>query len=358
VSTRYWIYTLIGLVICGLAIIAVDWGIYHLVRTGSCGSSPTYISRRPCPPETGGHILALIGGIFGGLIGIGLYAARGKGGRPSTIGLGLIMWSLLFITLAGAVWLAAFGPANNDDPGARAAAVILAVIFIPMGLAPLPFALFGRGKRQRALQLVQHGQRCPGEVMSVEDTNVTINDNPRVRITVQAQPPGEPPFTIVKTTTVSRVNIPRRGDRCTVFYDPSDRENRNGITFDPVPAGFGPPVATGGFGGVGGVSVGGTGGVPGFTPPPTAGAGPPFTPPAATPPPAAPIPGFSPPPPTPSPIPGFGPPGGINPGAAAGDDDDDEDPIVKLERLGKLRERGLLTEAEFEEQKRRLLGEV
>src|SRR4051812_15279257 len=104
--------TLVGLLIAGASIVAVDWGIYHLVRTGSCASGGPYVSARPCPPGTGGHILALIGGIFGGLIGIGLYAARGGSGHRSTAGLGVIMWSLLFITIAGAVALAAFGPAS------------------------------------------------------------------------------------------------------------------------------------------------------------------------------------------------------------------------------------------------------
>ncbi len=43
----------------------------------------------------------------------------------------------------------------------------------------------------------------------------------------------------MKTATVSRVSIPRAGDRCVVFYDPADREGSNGITFDQVP-GFTP----------------------------------------------------------------------------------------------------------------------
>jgi hypothetical protein len=157
------------------------------------------------------------------------------------MGLGLIMWSLLFITLAASVALAAFGPANNDDPGARTAAIILAVIFLPMGLAPLPLALGGRRKRERLMQLAEHGKRCTGVVVSVEDTGVTINDNPHVKITVRAEPPGEAPFTIVKKATVSRVSIPRPGDPCVVFYDPADRENSNGITFDQVP-GFPTPA--------------------------------------------------------------------------------------------------------------------
>jgi hypothetical protein len=233
--TRYWLRTLIGLALAGAAVVGVDWGIYHLVRTGSCGSSTTYISTRPCPPGTGGHILALIGGIFGGLIGIAIYASRGQRGRPARIPLGLIMWSLLFVTLAASVAYAAYGPANNGGSGAKTTAIILGVIFVPMGLAPLPFALGGGKKQARVAQLAQHGKRCMGVVLSVEDTGVTINDNPTVKMTVRAEPPGESPWTIVKTATVSRVSIPRAGDRCVVFYDPANREGSNGITFDPVP---------------------------------------------------------------------------------------------------------------------------
>jgi hypothetical protein len=60
------------------------------------------------------------------------------------------MWSLLFVTIAGSVAYAAYGPGNNNSSGAKTTAVILAVIFVPMGLAPLPFALAGRRKRNGA----------------------------------------------------------------------------------------------------------------------------------------------------------------------------------------------------------------
>jgi hypothetical protein len=233
--TRYWVRTVIGLALCAAAVLGVDWGIYHLVRTGSCGSSSTYISTRPCPPGTGGHILALIGGIFGALAGIGIYVTRGRRGRPGRVPLGVIVWSLMFVTVAGSVALAAYGPANNGAAGAKTAAIVLGAIFVPMGLAPLPFASW-RGKKQaRVAELAQHGRRCMGVVLSVEDTSVTINGNPRVRLSVRAEPPGESPWTLVKTATVPRVSIPRAGDRCVVFYDPADREQSNGITFDPVP---------------------------------------------------------------------------------------------------------------------------
>jgi hypothetical protein len=230
-------------VLAGACIVLIDNGIYHLVRTGSCGSSSTYVSSRPCPPGTAGHILGLIGGVFGALAAVGIYAARGRrGGGRATLGLGLVLWILVFVTIPASMLVASYGPANNHSSGARTTSLILAAVFIPMGLAPLLLVARGRKKQELMLELATQGRRCPGVVESVEDTNVTINDNPRVRITVRAEPPGEPPFTIVKTATVSRVRIPRPGDRCVVFYDPANREERNGITFDEVP-GFEQPVA-------------------------------------------------------------------------------------------------------------------
>ena len=87
-----------------------------------------------------------------------------------------------------------------------------------------------------------------------------------------------------------RVNIPRAGDSCVVFYDPSDPQNKNGITFDQVP---------------------------GFSPTATSASAP-----------------------------------------AASGPEGDGDPLAKIEKLGELRDKGLITEAEFQIQKQRLLREV
>jgi hypothetical protein len=289
---RYWLLTLGGLALAGISVVLLDNGLFHLVRTGNCGSSSTYISYRPCPPGTGGHILSVIGGIFGGLIGIGLYAARGKsGGTRTTVGLGLIMWSLLFVTIAGSVAYAAYGPGNKNSSGAKTTAVILGVIFVPMGLAPLPFALAGRRKSQQLVQLTANGKHASGIVTAVHDTGITVNDNPRVKMTVRVEPPAEAPFTIEKTSTVSRVSIPRVGDRCSVYYDPTNPQHSNAVTFTPVP-GFATAFAS--------------------VPQPAA------------------------------------------PAAAA----TAEDPLEQIAKLGQLRDRGLLTPAEFEAQKKRLLNET
>jgi hypothetical protein len=190
--------------------------------------------------------------------------------------LGLLMWMLLFVGLSGAMLLAAFGPAANDDSGAKWTAGLLALFFIPMGLGPMLFGRLGAGRAAKALELAQHGKRAPGVVQSVDDTGITVNDNPRVRIVVRAEPPGEPAFTIEKTSIVSRVQIPRAGDHCTVLYDPADPQGRNGIAFDAVET----------------------------------------------------------------------------------DSDSDDDPLAKIEKLGELRDKGLITPEEFETQKQRLLREV
>jgi hypothetical protein len=82
--------------------------------------------------------------------------------------------------------------------------------------------LFG-GKKKKAEDLFANGSKGAGTVISVQDTGATINDNPRVKMIFRVEPlDGSPAFDAEKTTTVSRVEIPRQGDRYPVWYDPED----------------------------------------------------------------------------------------------------------------------------------------
>jgi hypothetical protein len=82
---------------------------------------------------------------------------------------------------------------------------------------------FGRKKREQAMNLVEHGSRAVGVVLNVQDTGMSVNDNPRIRMTFRVEPlDGSPPFEAEKTKVVSRVQIPRSGDRYPVWYDPTD----------------------------------------------------------------------------------------------------------------------------------------
>jgi hypothetical protein len=155
------VLTLSGLVLAGASLVGIDWAIYHLIRTGTCASGGPYVSARPCPAGTATQIVVLVGGIFGALIGAGVYAARGRRGRASPVGLGTIMWSLLFLTMAASVALGAYGPAATDAPGSKTAAVIIGVIFVPMGLAPLLAAPRARRHAERTRELTMHARNDP-----------------------------------------------------------------------------------------------------------------------------------------------------------------------------------------------------
>jgi hypothetical protein len=83
--------------------------------------------------------------------------------------------------------------------------------------------MFGKGKKQKVAELFQTGSKGIGTVTLVQDTGMTINDNPRVKMTFRVEPlDGSAAFDAEKTTTVSRVQIPRQGERYPVWYDRAD----------------------------------------------------------------------------------------------------------------------------------------
>jgi hypothetical protein len=80
-----------------------------------------------------------------------------------------------------------------------------------------------KNKRKIAEQLMATGTRGAGTVVQVQDTGMTVNDNPRIKMTFRVEPlDGSAAFDAQKTTTVARVQIPRQGDRYPVWYDPQD----------------------------------------------------------------------------------------------------------------------------------------
>ena len=80
-----------------------------------------------------------------------------------------------------------------------------------------------KSKRKKAAELFETGAKGAGTVIHVQDTGMTVNDNPRVKMAWRIEPlDGSPAFDAQKTTTVSRVEIPRQGDRYPVWYDPQD----------------------------------------------------------------------------------------------------------------------------------------
>jgi hypothetical protein len=165
-----------------------------------------------------------------------------------------------------------------------------------------------RSKKAKAEDLMANGARGVGTIIDVRDTGMTINDNPRVKMTFQIEPlDGSAAFTAEKTKTVSRVRIPQMGCRYPIFYD---KEDPSTFAFVEVDDAQGYATIVQMFGdkfGADGMGVGR---------------------PAAA---AAPAPAAAP---------------------AA------EDPIEKIRKLEELKNQGILTEEEFAAKKTELLAEI
>jgi len=83
--------------------------------------------------------------------------------------------------------------------------------------------LFGKSKKEKAADLMASGSKGVGTVVSVRDTGMTVNDNPRVEMVFRVEPlDGSATMDLTKKTTVSRVEIPRQGERYPVWYDSAD----------------------------------------------------------------------------------------------------------------------------------------
>jgi hypothetical protein len=81
-------------------------------------------------------------------------------------------------------------------------------------------------------------------VLAVDDTGVTINNNPRVRLRFRIEPVDGvlPPYEATKTATVSRIEIPRVGDRFPVWIDPADPQSWLFATGTPATAASSTPT--------------------------------------------------------------------------------------------------------------------
>jgi hypothetical protein len=167
-------------------------------------------------------------------------------------------------------------------------------------------ALF-KSKRKQAAELFETGQKGAGTVVSVQDTGMTVNDNPRVRLRFRVDPlDGSAGFDAEKTRTVSRVQIPQIGQRYPIFYDPADPSSFAYATADDEQ---GRASIVGMFGDAFGADGAGVGQAA-----------------------------------APAPAPPAGSPEG--------------DKLDTLRKLGELREAGVLTDAEFEAKKAEILSSL
>jgi hypothetical protein len=77
------------------------------------------------------------------------------------------------------------------------------------------------GQMER-LKLIQTGLDGTADILSVQDTGGTINDNPVVSIHMTVSPASGEPYEVSLKTMVSRIAVPRVGDKVKIKYSPEN----------------------------------------------------------------------------------------------------------------------------------------
>jgi len=70
--------------------------------------------------------------------------------------------------------------------------------------------------------LATTGLDATAEVMSIEDTGMLINNNPVVKMKLKVEPRFGVGFETTAQTAVSKIAIPRVGDKINIKYNPAD----------------------------------------------------------------------------------------------------------------------------------------
>jgi hypothetical protein len=166
---RFYVCSVIGLVLFFFAFACFEYSIYHFLQIGTCSSTGynRYGPTQFCPSGTGVYFAGVFGGVVLGLISVGIYAARG---RPPDAGedysgprvpFGIVAWSLLFAGTAAVSIYAIAGPDAHPGPGAKLGGLIVAGVFLPMGVLPLLFFLRRRSGRSQTLSPISMPLAAP-----------------------------------------------------------------------------------------------------------------------------------------------------------------------------------------------------
>lgn len=76
--------------------------------------------------------------------------------------------------------------------------------------------------QQERLKLIQTGLDGTADVLSVQDTGGTVNGNPIVMIHMTVSPSSGAPYDVNIQTMVSRIAVPRVGDKVKIKYAPEN----------------------------------------------------------------------------------------------------------------------------------------
>ena len=197
--------------------LALALSLAHLTGATGCGVH----GQSACADGMGLAVLGLVVGLCAAILGTIL------GGR---------VWT--FIGMFAAVGAGGLIGALGGDPEMRTFGIVFFGGFLLLAGAMLPAAIVLRRKAgsysATRARLLATGERGTGTVTAVRDTGVTINEDPGVEISLRIEPDfGAGTFEGTLRTIVSRVGVPRPGDRLRVVFDRTDPA---GVMLEPASA--------------------------------------------------------------------------------------------------------------------------
>ena len=86
---------------------------------------------------------------------------------------------------------------------------------------------FMRNNQKRAEDLMQKGTQGEATILSLQDTGMRINDNPRVQVELEIEVAMRPPYRLTKSVTIPLIRLSQIqvGSKVGVMVDLSDPTN-------------------------------------------------------------------------------------------------------------------------------------
>ncbi|HEV2764950.1 MAG TPA: DUF3592 domain-containing protein [Pyrinomonadaceae bacterium] len=114
----------------------------------------------------------------------------------------------------------------SNDAGLSVMVTVILSLLVTLPFLALAFVFVGRLVRNSARNraLLATGEPAPALILSAADTGVTVNDSPQVRLRLQVQPAGRPPYEAETTLLVGRLQtgMLAPGMPVQVKFDPAD----------------------------------------------------------------------------------------------------------------------------------------
>jgi hypothetical protein len=191
----------------GVALVAA---MTAMDRIGDCGNGYD----PPCPPGIENDFYLMAGAVV-------------------CIAIGSIMtWGVGLVVAIAAAGVAALVYSQTVEANLRSDEFITAGVcfgLLAVGVAIGSAAVRAGAAKRRAIEeriaeetrFKRHATMTAGTVAALRDTGITVNDNPQALITVAYARADGTTAQVDTTEVVPRLEVPRRGDPATVWYDPS-----------------------------------------------------------------------------------------------------------------------------------------